>query len=268
VCFREKDDQEARDWDDDKKMKKFVLYTARFGSPGRFNFPGISIPNVDKFFFTDLDVKSGCHQMIPVRKGEFVKNDFYEIKKINLDHLSSVPVRRQRFVKICIPDEIFDNYEYSIYADCKRPFSFDFDWLLSCLKPESDFLVSRHRKRDCIYDEGMICIKKRRDRKAIILEQLDYYRSENYPAHNGLYASFWLFRRHTKRLKEFSMLWWEQLTNYSLRDQISLPYVAWKHDMKISIYEKSSKILQDQIKGKSAKLINQENFKKNWGSNG
>ena len=197
-------------------MKKFVLYTAIFGKMGRFNIPGVSIPDVDKFCFTDLNVQS----------------HFYQVKEMDLSRL--VSVRRQRFIKICIPDEIFDNYEYSVYLDCKRPYSIDFKYLLKCMAPDSDFLTRKHRRRTCVYDEGEFCIGKKKDKETTILDQLDFYRSENYPSHNGLYASGFLLRRHTKKLKEFSKLWWEQVKKYSYRDQISLPYVAWKHGVWIS----------------------------------
>lgn len=197
-------------------MKKFVLYTALFGKPGRFNVPGVSTPDVDRFCFTDLNVQS----------------HFYRIKKMDLGHL--IPVRRQRFVKICIPDEIFDNYEYSVYLDCKRPYSIDFNYLLEHMLPGSDILTRQHRRRSCIYDEGEFCIKKKKDKKEVISDQLDFYRSEKYPDHNGLHASGLLLRRHTERVKEFLKLWWEQVEKHSHRDQISLPYVAWKYGMKIS----------------------------------
>jgi len=198
-------------------MKKFVLYTAIFGKTGRFNIPKISIPDVDRFCYTDLDVKS----------------HFYKVREINLNRLDKI--RRQRWIKICIPDEIFNNYEYSVYVDCKRPMSIDFNDLLSHMEVGSDFLTRRHRRRSCIYDEGEFCIKKKKDNKAFISKQLDFYRSENYPAHNGLHASGLLLRRHTQKLKEFSRMWWEQVWKYSYRDQISLPYVAWKYGMKISL---------------------------------
>lgn len=198
-------------------MKKFVLYTAFFGKRGRFNIPKISIPDVDRFCFTDMDVKS----------------HFYKIKQMKLKHLISV--RRQRLIKICIPDEVFDNYEYSVYVDCKRPISIDFEFLLSCMESESDFLTRPHRRRSCLYEEGEFCIKKKKDSEEIISKQLNFYVSEKYPLHNGLHATGLLMRRHTEKVKEFSKLWWEQVVKYSHRDQISLPYMAWKHDMKISL---------------------------------
>jgi len=214
-------------------MNKFVLYTARFGSPGRFKTHESTMPDVPNIYYTDVDMKKGCHHRIPVGKGRFKRNDFYQVKKMNLNHIA-IPIKRQRFVKICIPDEIFDNYEYSVYVDIKRPALIDFEKLLTFLEPKSDFLIRIHRGRDCAYDEAKFLIKKGRFDSRAISKQMKFYQSEKFPAHNGLYRSAILFRRHTKRLKEFSRLWWAQVEKYSYRDQISLPYVAWKSGMKIS----------------------------------
>ena len=201
-------------------MKKIAFYAAVFGKRCNWRRPRPLDPNMDRFFYTDLEIT----------------NDFYQMKRMRLDHLD--PVRRNRFVKICIPDEIFNNYEYSFYVDYKHPVNVDFDYLLNGLEPDSDMLTNRHRKRDCAYDEGMVCAEGGKGKKDVILRQLAFYRRETYPVHNGLYAAYWLFRRHTKELKEFSRRWWEQVEQYSCRDQVSLPYVAWKYDMKISLYKR------------------------------
>jgi len=204
-------------------MKKFVLYTAVFGKLGKSRTPQLSNPDVDRFCYTDLDIN----------------DEFYQIRKMNLDHLEAV--RRQRLIKVCIPDEVFDNYEYSFYVDRKHPIKVDFDYFLSLLEPQSDFATRPHRykRRTCVYEEGRVCIEGGKGNEADILKQLEFYKKENYPVDNGLYATFVLFRRHTKRLKEFSRLWWEQIERYSHRDQISLPYVAWKYGMKISLCKRS-----------------------------
>lgn len=203
-------------------MKKFVLYTAVFGKLGNSRTPELTDSDIDRFCYTDLDINS----------------NFYQIRKMNLGHLT--PVKRQRFIKICIPDELFDNYEYSFYVDRKHPIKVNFDYFLSLLKPQSDFATREHRykRRICVYEEGRVCIEGGKGNEAEISKQLKFYRSEGYPVDNGLYATFILFRRHTKKLKEFSRLWWEQVEKYSHRDQVSLPYVAWKHGMKISPCER------------------------------
>jgi hypothetical protein len=205
-------------------MKKFVLYAAVFGKKSRFRKPEISGLDPDMVLYTDLP--------------RLLNEDhvFYDVKETNLDHLDSV--RRNRFMKICIPDEIFHNYEYSMYMDYKHPTKINFDDMLSCLEPGSDILLNtRHYHRDCVYDEGIVCIERKKDNEKDILRQLSFYRSKGYPAHNGLYANWWLFRRHTKEMRELSKLWWTQVEKYSCRDQISLPYLEWKHGLKISVYK-------------------------------
>jgi len=216
-------------------MKRFVMYTARFGKPGRLREHKNSMSDVDRIYYTDIDVKEGCHQMIPISGGEKTKNDFYNVKRINLNHIS-LPIKRQRFIKICIPDEIFNNYEYSVYADIKRPAHVDFDRWLSYLDDDSDFLVRLHPQRGCAYDEGRWLIKKDRYDTEDIKKQLNFYKKEGFPAQNELYHTVQLIRRHTKRLKEFSRLWWEQVERFSYRDQVSLPYAIWKFGMKISVF--------------------------------
>lgn len=201
-------------------MNKFVLYTAVFGKVSRFREPTISIPGIDKFCFTDFGIK----------------NTFYQMKRMKLDHLDYV--RRNRFAKICIPDEIFDNYEHSLYLDYKHPMGIDFDLLENNLGPSSDFLISKHKHRGCIYDEGRKCIDVGKGDPGEILKQLATYKKDGYPVNNGLYAAYWVFRRHTKRLKELMNLWWLEVKAHSERDQISLPYVAWKYGMNISLNRK------------------------------
>lgn len=199
-------------------MKKIALYTAIFGRVSRFIVPRISDEAIDKFCFTNMKVES----------------HFYKVKFLRLRGIKP-SIMKQRRAKICIPDEIFQNYEYSIYVDCKRPYSLNLEYLLGCMEQGSDFLTRRHNRRSCVYDEGEFCILKKKDREEVIRRQLDFYRSEGYPAHNGLHASGFLLRRHTDKMKEFLELWWGQVKKYSHRDQISLPYIAWKFGMKISV---------------------------------
>lgn len=220
------------------KKKKFVLYTAIFGAPGRFNFAEISNMRVDRFCYTDFSMMKACPQIIPVRKNRHIKNDFYTIKIMKLDHM--IAVMRQRSVKILIPDEIFENYEYSAYVDCKRPIEIDFEKCEELLNEDidSDFLTRIHNKRDCVYEEAKKCINVKKGKRSDIIKQMKFYKKEQYPIHNGLYNTMWLFRRHTKRLRHFMNLWWSELIRFSHRDQISLPYIAWKHGMKITLFSR------------------------------
>lgn len=223
-------------------MKNLALYTAIFGKPRRFNFPDISGFDVDRFCYTDLKVTNvprvdGVQQLIPAKKGTYVKNDFYEIKKVKFPDL--IPIKANRFIKLCIPDEIFDNYEFSVYSDCKHPFTFNLKHMLNSLELDSDFLIRKHRSdRDCAYEEGLYCIKRRKDTEAYIMEQLNFYRGKGLPEHVGLYDAGWILRRHTKALREHMQFWWKQVERFSCRDQIALPYVVWQREMKVTLYKR------------------------------
>jgi len=201
-------------------MKQIALYTAAFGSITRFNIPKVSDNRIHRFCFTNLDPD--------------LISSFYRIRYMELRSIRP-QVMKQRYIKICIPDEIFNDYEYSIYIDCKRPFHINYVQLLNALEPDSDFLTRPHRKRSCIYDEAVFCMKKGKVDSDIALKQTNFYTEEGYPEHNGLHATGLILRRHTERVKEFGELWWEQLKKFSHRDQISLPYVAWKNNFKISL---------------------------------
>jgi len=201
-------------------MKKFVIYTGVFGKPCRSRIPSISSQDYDAICYTDIEIE----------------NDFYKVKPFHKSDLD--PVRRNRFVKIMIPDELFDNYEYSLYIDYKHPLKVDFNWLMKCLGNKYDFLVSKHPKRNCIYEEGDVCLAKGKGDRIEILDQLELYRSKGYPKNNGLYANYWIFRRHTTQLKEIMAIWWKHVLNYSHRDQLSLPYILWENNYKISMYKR------------------------------
>ena len=206
-------------------MKKFILYAAVFGKKANFKMPKLADPDIERVLYTDMPDRFSPHV-------------FYHVKNLRIDHLD--PVRRNRFVKICIPDEIFYNYEYSIYMDYKHPTDIDFDLFLSRLEPGSDMLISKHKKRDCIYDEAEKCIELGKGNEYEIRRQVKAYREDGYPAHSGLYAAYWIFRRHTEKVREFSRMWWHEVERHSYRDQISLPYTAWKHDMNISLNRRTA----------------------------
>lgn len=209
----------------EKHLKKLALYTALFGEfdelydpyghrDGMHHFDG---DGIDRFYFTDLDMNGKI---------------CYTVIKKNMDYLSFV--KRQRKVKILIPDEVFDNYEYSMWVDSRPKLSIDPYFFLDFL--DTDFLIKTHGSRRCVYDEGKVCIMNSKARESVVSKQLDYYRSQEYPTQNGLYYTGFMVRKHTKELKELMNSWWREVRKFSHRDQVSLPYVIWKHKFDITLF--------------------------------
>lgn len=215
----------------EKSLKKLALYTALFGKFDELYDPfghrdGMYYFNdsnkIDRFYFTDLDMNGRIS---------------YPVIKKNLDYLSHV--KRQRKTKICIPDEIFDNYEYSMWVDCRPKLMIDPYFFTDFL--DTDFLIMNHGSRRCVYDEGKVCVMNSKANESVMSKQLDFYRNEGYPAQNGLYYTGFMVRKHTKELKKLMNSWWREVKKFSHRDQVSLPYVVWKHGFDITLFPEGFK---------------------------
>lgn len=105
------------------------------------------------------------------------------------------------------------------------------DLFLDCipfLLAEKDLALFAHPWRDCIYEEGEVCIALSLDSPDKIYRQLQNYRAFGYPPHKGLFATGVILRRNTLLNRRLSWLWWYEIRRYSWRDQISFPYVAYR----------------------------------------
>jgi len=89
------------------------------------------------------------------------------------------------------------------------------------------FTLLKHPDRDCVYQEAITCINRKKDRKEAILKQVDKYRAFGYPERNGLIATGIIIRRNNDYINEFCKAWFEELKKESFRDQLSFNYVAW-----------------------------------------
>lgn len=101
----------------------------------------------------------------------------------------------------------------------------------------SDVGVFRHPIRDCLYDEALACIIKRKDDEKTIREQMGRYREDNYPEHYGLAETPILARSGHGRLIEFNELWWWEISHGSVRDQLSFDYVRWLTEGRVVVTE-------------------------------
>ncbi len=147
---------------------------------------------------------------------------FYKILVTNAEN----PRLLAREIKIK-PHEFLPPHDYSIWIDANfeiiKP-SFDFNY---------DIVTWKHPERDCIYEEGMACIRLKKDDQNKIFNLLHRYRQENYPEHNGLLASGFLIRKNTQQVRNFCDEWWNEVKNNSHRDQLSFNYIASKHNLNI-----------------------------------
>jgi len=94
--------------------------------------------------------------------------------------------------------------------------------------PGSELVTYKHWDRKCLYVEAAFCAKIGKDSKEILAKQVRRYRKAGMPDNWGLAATRVVIRRNTQAIRDLNEAWWQEIENYSLRDQVSLPFVCWK----------------------------------------
>ena len=149
--------------------------------------------------------------------------------------------RRNAKIYKILPQLFFPDYDYYIWMDITHGLLMDPHEIISELT--EDIGIFRHNRRNCIYDESQEILKYRMDHKHLVEFQMNDYFTNGYPGKNGLFELPTFVLKNTPKIKEMSLMWWEQICKYSSRDQLSLPYVLHKLNIKPHIFEGDSQTI-------------------------
>lgn len=202
----------------DIENKRIAIYTAIFGGYDELKEPEYISPYCDYYIFTDRKVPENS---------VWKKLDYSFVQEMNgMDayHLS-------KYVKI-FPDKFFKGYDYSIWVDGTTTIVADLYAFIDRLNGKIIGMFD-NPVHDCIYTEANFLLYYNRVQENIIKKQINSYKNEGYPEHNGMYECTIIVRQHNnseciKLMNE----WWKQIETFSMRDQISFPYIIWKFDAK------------------------------------
>ena len=191
--------------------KRIVIYTAISGDYDVLRDPSVITPGFDYICFSDrYSGNKGC----------------WNIRKIPDNDLDSV--RKAKEMKV-LPHRFVSDYDYSVWVDG----SIDIIGNVRDLLEEygfPPFLCFNHPSRNNAYEEGTACLIQAKDRTEVIRAQLVGYKSEGYPADNGLIDGCVLMRDHNNpHVMKVMEDWWNEIISKSRRDQLSFNYVAWKN---------------------------------------
>lgn len=207
-------------------MKKICVYTCITGEYDDVkDFTEFKEKNIDYILFTN---------------NKNIKSNFWKVVYIENEGLDNAKLNRK--IKILGHDIINNNYDYSIYIDgsitLRKKIT---DFFNNCCDFDNfDLIGFKHRERDCIYIEGKACLKYMKEDKSKILKELDYIKLNNYPEHNGLMENT-IFARNLKSKKviETCKMWFDMVTKYSSRDQLSFCYCAYKTKLNFKLLDMS-----------------------------
>lgn len=195
-------------------MGKGVIYSAITGGYDEVKEPEYINPHLDYVLFTD---------------NPNVKSDVWKIKLISkADNLDDT--RTARKIKI-LGHQYLADYDFSIWVDGKLCIKGDLQDLVLRYRGKEPLLCFNHYINDCIYQENTLCHRMNKDDPDIMDAQIERYRKEGYPEHNGLIDSGILVRE-LKNQKVINLMetWWQEVLHGSKRDQLSFNYACWKND--------------------------------------
>lgn len=189
----------------------------------------------------EIEVKSLNCSYICFTDNPSLKSATWEIRYLEENSLDLT--RKARRVKI-LPHQYLPEYEWSIWLDGRVEIRNDLRELFqypSC----SGITVCPHASRNCVYFEEEICERVNKDNAVIMRKQIQGYREEGYPEHNGLVETGCLLRKHHNvDVQRCMEQWWSEVDKKSCRDQLSFNYVMWKNRVDYDLFDF---VVQDNI---------------------
>ena len=195
-------------------LGKGVVYSAITGGYDNVKEIRYKNPNLDYILFTD---------------NPNIKSDTWDVRMLsNPEHLDSVRLARRTKI---MGHELLQEYDYSVWVDGKLEIIGDFVDYIERYRDTRPILCFNHYVDDCVYAEVATCKQLKKDDPATMDQQVQQYREEGYPSHNGLIESAILVRElHDEGLIKVMTTWWDEVLHKSFRDQLSFNYACWKNN--------------------------------------
>lgn len=153
----------------------------------------------------------------------------WKIKPLVFDELDNV--RNNRWHKTH-PHILFPEYEWSVYVDSN--ISIKSDWLFTEIEgKKSNIIIPIHFERNCIFSELDAVLEAGKENFENVQKMRDFLEKESFPREYGLNENNVIYRKHNNiDIIQIMEEWWGFISNYTKRDQLSLSYVLWKHNIR------------------------------------
>lgn len=144
------------------------------------------------------------------------------------------PARANRRYKI-LPHLYLSECEKSLYVDANIRIKSDPSPLFKKYLTSGVIAIPRHLERESVFAEAQNCIDRKLVDRNKTERQMARYRIDGLPSKHQLTENGVMFRNHLDgNIKAAMTTWWQEYCNGADRDQLSLPYVSWKHNLAIS----------------------------------
>ncbi len=198
---------------------RIAIYTCVAGGYDEVRSPVIKENKCDYFLISDNAI---------------MEKDVY--KWIDIDtvipDVNMSPKDKNRYCKMH-PDEIFTEYDYTIYLDGSIQIVRPISHYISNIG-KSGLAIHKHRERDCIYSEGIFLTWLGAVNKELLVDDIRRYVNAGVPRHYGLFECGMIVTdlRNPTAINLYRD-WYEEYMTGVKRDQQALIYVLWKNGMTV-----------------------------------
>lgn len=168
----------------------------------------------------------------PVRpKGNFLRFTDDPKEELFVNLAGENPRQAARRIK-CLSHQYLPEHDWSVWFDSSLLPRLDLAGLVADV---GDMLIGSFRHRDNRNWEEVAhnCARMGWDAANIIEQQVQRYKAEGTPElRDYSFETAVLVRRNCPEITDFNEMWWSEIKQGSIRDQISFPYVLWKQGIK------------------------------------
>lgn len=198
-------------------MSAAVVYTAIIGGYDTLK-PQPTLPGIEYVCFTDQD-------LTPVAP--------WRIISVDADTMVS-PREHAKWFKLH-PHVLFPERQ-TLWIDGSITIKSEYA-LGELIDPGWGLRLYKHPLRDCIYDELLASLPMGKYDDQPLVRQCATYRAEwHHPDHWGLWACGIIARAPDQRVRDLFQAWWDEITYWSMQDQLSLPPLLRKHSIRPDEY--------------------------------
>ena len=195
--------------------QKIAVYTSVFGNYDNIKEPLFVSDYCDYFAITDQELPANS---------VWQKINYDEMAKFNeLDNY-----HKSKFCKI-FPHLFFKNYDYSIWIDGNAQIVADLYPLIDRMDEKHVMATFQNPLHNCIFTERNFLIYHNAVDMDTIDNQLKDYKEAGFPHKFGMREFTIIIRKHCDpELQNIMEKWWYHVNKYTMRDQISLPFILWE----------------------------------------
>lgn len=212
-------------------LKRFVVYSAIIG---QYDTPLQPVVIDDRFEYVLFS------NYLPEGK-----LGVWQIKRVN--YVNPIQTKIARYVKTH-PESLLPQYEASLWHDANIRIKDQcvYDKFIELVEKKVEVAGVKHVGWDCVYEEMFNVLDFRYESEKVVVDWGHYLRKHNYPKHDGLVETGFLFRLHSRdNVKEMDALWWNYIESFSRRDQLSFPLVLKKCRMRCDYFLPEGKTVRD-----------------------